>query len=405
MTTRPTIELDKHDYVSLLKRLKFFQKIIHEISARKPLQELLDQIISSSKKLLDSEAASLLLYSKAENVLYFHTLVGGTASSLKSKSVKPGEGIAGWVADKKEALIINDCYNDPRFNKSFDTSSGFRTHNMICVPMIYKQELIGVIQSINKKNNAPFAKEDLDLFEALADQCAVAIENARLIDIEIKAEHTKHEMETAWIIQSRFLPEKLPPVKDVEMGIKLKPANEIGGDYFNVIRIDDENTLFFVADVSGKSIPAALIVSTLYSFLQFYFIVRNEKFDPLDMAHSFNKFLISSTTLDKFATAWFGIYNSDKKTLLSINAGHNPPYLIKNGANSLIKLTVGGLVLGSIDFPYSCEKIELSKGDTLIFYTDGIPEAMNINQEEFGETRFEKLLLANKNLSLAICQK
>jgi len=398
MAVRSRVELDKSEYLSLLKRIKFFQTIIHDISARKPLHELLDQIISSSKKLLDTEAASLLLYDKGASTLFFHTISGGTGASLKSRPLKIGEGIGGWVAKKKESLIINDCYSDPRFNKDFDKSTGFKTRNMICVPMIDKHDLIGIIQAINKKNGEKFNTEDLHLFEALGAQCAVAIENARLIEIEIKAEQTKHEMETAWQIQQRFLPEKIPTVKDVDISIKLKPAKEIGGDYFNVIRIDNDTTLFFVADVSGKSIPAALIVSTLYSFLKFYFIVKKEYFDAKEFVQSFNRFLISSTTSDKFATAWFGFYNQSNKNLISINAGHNPTYLFKHKNSSFEKLSAGGLMLGSLELPYDSEIIDLQTGDMLIFYTDGITEAMNKDEEEFGEERFEEFLFKNKTL-------
>jgi len=398
MATKGTIELDKYEYIALLKRLKFFQSISRDISARKPLSQLLDEIISASKKLLNSEAASLLIYNKKEDILYFHTLAGNKSASLKSQALKLEEGIGGWVAAKRDSLIINDCYSDPRFNKSFDLSTGFHTRNMMCVPMINKEDLIGVIQVINKKNNEFFNKEDLQLFEALAVQCAVAIENARLIDIEIKAEQTKHEMETAWKIQQRFLPEMLPLVKDIEMSIKLKPAKEIGGDYFNVIKIDENNTLFFIADVSGKSVPAALIVSTLYSFLQFYFIIRKETIDAKNFVELFNKFLVTSTTPDKFVTAWFGFYNHSEKSLISISAGHNPTYFLKHNSDSFVKLSAGGLIMGSIDFPYDYETVKLDSGDTIIFYTDGVPEAMNINEEEFGEKRFEELLLSNRDL-------
>ena len=351
MATKGTIELDKFEYFALLKRMKFFQSISRDISSRKPLNQLLDEIISASKKLLNSEAASLLIYNKEVNTLYFHTLAGNKSASLKSQTLKMGEGIGGWVAAKKDPLIINDCYNDPRFDKSFDLTTGFHTRNMICVPMINNEDLIGVIQVINKKNNEVFNKEDLQLFEALAVQCAVAIENSRLIDIEIKAEQTKHEMETAWKIQQRFLPEKLPFVKDIEMCIKLKSAKEIGGDYFNVIKIDDNNTLFFIADVSGKSVPAALIVSTLFSFLQFYFIVKRETVDAKTFVELFNKFLVTSTTPDKFVTAWFGFYNQLEKNLISISAGHNPTYFLKHDSDSFVKLTTGGLIMGSIDIP------------------------------------------------------
>ncbi len=399
MATRATIELNKGEYVSLLRRLKFFQTITRDISERKPLQELLDEIIAASKKLLEADAASLLLYNKVDDDLYFHTISGGTGTSLKSKPLKVGEGIGGWVAQKRESLIIDDCYTDPRFNKEFDISTGFHTRNMVCVPMINKNNLVGIIQVINKKSGLNFGREDLQLFEALAAQCAVAIDNARLIEIEIKAEQTKYELETAFKIQQRFLPEILPYVNNVDLCIKLKSAKEIGGDYFNVIEVDGETTLFFVGDVSGKSIPAALIVSTLYSFLKFYFIISKNNFDTIEFVQSFNKFLIASTTPDKFVTAWFGFYNCKSNRLTSINAGHNPIYFFRNNSDSFDKLSVGGLMLGSLEFPYCSETIELTSNDMIVFYTDGIPEAMNRDNEEFGENRFEKLLLTNRNLN------
>jgi sigma-B regulation protein RsbU (phosphoserine phosphatase) len=398
MGVRSTIELTKGEYTSLLKKLKFFQSITRDISEKKPLQILLDEIILSSKKLLDTEAASLLLFNKSENSLFFHTVSGGTGKALKSKPVKIGDGIAGWVALRREPLIINDCYNDPRFNKEFDRSSGFQTRNIVCVPMINKEDLVGVIEVINKNNRDEFTKEDLELFGALAVHCAVAIENARLAEIEIKAEQTRSEMNTAWKIQQNFLPQHIPSVGNMEISIKLKSAKEIGGDYFNVIRVNEAVTLFFVGDVSGKSIPAALIVSALFSFLKIYFIIAQENFSETDFVVAFNRFLVASTTPDRFVTAWFGFYNEKEKTLTSINAGHNPVYVIRGDSGSLDKLTAGGLVLGAIELPYNSEKIGLKRDDLIVFYTDGITEAMNVKEEEFGEASFENLLLLNRTL-------
>ena len=399
MPTKGTIELDGKEYSNLLNRIKFFQTIVLEISARKPIEELLDQIMESSKKLLDAEAASLLLFNKDTGMLDFHTVKGGAGKSLKTKGLKLGDGIGGWVAEKREPIIMNDCYNDPRFNKDFDIATGFHTSNMVCTPMIANDNLIGVIQVINKKGKKKFSVEDMELFEALSAQCAVAISNAHSVELEIKAGQIKHEMDTAWKIQQRFLPDKLPLIKNAEMYIKLKPAKEIGGDYYNIIKVDDDNFLFFVADVSGKSVSAALIVSTIYSFLQFYVLTKNSQDNPTDLVQAFNRFLISSTTSDKFATAWFGFYNQADKKLVSINAGHNPPYLLKNNESALGTFTAGGLILGSIDMPYESETIQLDTGDKIVFYTDGVTEAMNIKEEEFGEMKFEDLLAANKNLS------
>ncbi len=390
---------DKRSKNSLIERLRFFQSIVRKISERKPLEKLLDEIIDESKSLLNSEAASLLLYDSKDNLLHYHTVAGRKRSSIKARTIKIGEGIAGWIAGKRIPAIIDDCYSDKRFNREFDSRSGFKTRNMICVPMLKKKELIGVIQSMNKKGNRKFTKEDLDLFEALAAQCAVAIENARLTELEFREEQLKNELETARIIQQRFIQQEFPHFDDIDFDLRLIPAREVGGDYYYVDRINETKTLFMIADVSGKSISAALIVSTLYSFINFYLLQNNSNFVLKHFVESFNKFLISSTTPDKFVTAWFGLFNHTDKSLTGISAGHNPTYLLRGGSDRFETLSEGGLMLGSIDLPYSEERIRLNKGDLISFYTDGVTEAMNSKNIEFGEERFKKILARTRNYS------
>jgi len=386
---------------NILSRLNFFQDITQKIFEKKPLKKLLDEIIFASKQLLQAEASSLLLYNKEDKQLHFHTVTGDKGKTIKSQSIKLGVGIAGWAAKNKKPIIIGDCYKDSRFNKEFDLKSGFRTRNMICVPMVRKKELIGVIQTMNKKGKEAFTAEDLKLFEALAAQCAVAIDNARLIELEIRSAEIKYELNTAHNIQMKLIPQSIPSFDDLEISVKLVPAKEVGGDYFNVVRINKDETLFMIADVTGKSVPAALIVSTVYSFLQTYLILSGNNFNLSQFVVSLNKFLIASTGTDKFVTAWFSLYDHSKEIMHSINAGHNPIYFLKNNSDQLEKLTAGGLMLGSIDFPYTSEELLLLKNDLVVFYTDGIPEAMNSRGEEFGEKNFEDILLLNRNLNVS----
>lgn len=385
---------------NLLKQLKFFEEITQKIFEKKPLEKLLDEIITTSKTLLDAEASSLLLYNRNEKSLIFHTVTGEKKKLLKSRTLKLGEGISGWVAKHKKSLVIADCYRDPRFNREFDLKTGFKTRNMICVPMVRKKELIGVIQTMNKRGRKSFSSNDLKLFEALAAQCALAIENARLFELEIKSEQLRYELETARNIQMKLIPQTLPKFTDLEIDVRLIPAREIGGDYFNIIRISENKTLFLVADVSGKSVPAALIVSTVYSFLQTYLILDTLNFELTQFVESLNKFLIQSTGSDKFVTAWFGLYDHSSKELKSINAGHNAVYLLKENLNNLTEISAGGLMLGSIELPYNFETIRLETNDLLVFYTDGIPEAMNLHGAEFGEMRFKNILLNFKDESI-----
>lgn len=384
---------DRPNYSDLIERLLFFNKVSQNILEKKPLPDLLNEIISSSKSLLNAEASSLLLYNNSEKHLYFHTVSGEKRKALTHKKIKIGEGIAGWVAHHKKEINIDDCYSDPRFNKDFDIATGFRTRNMLCAPMIRKNELVGVIQVINKKNNRLFNQQDIDLFNLLASECALAIENARLTEVEIKTEQLNYELKIAHQIQQKLLPSELPSFDNIDISAKLIPAKEVGGDYYNVIKINDNQTLLFVADVSGKSVSAALIVSTIYSFIQTYLIISKEKFDLKDFVQSLNRFLITSTTQDKFATAWFGLLIHPEKKIISINAGHNPTYFFDSSISELIELNKGGLLLGSIDFTYDSETINLKSDDLIIFYTDGIPEAMNKSNIEYGEDRFKKLIV------------
>jgi sigma-B regulation protein RsbU (phosphoserine phosphatase) len=239
-----------------------------------------------------------------------------------------------------------------------------------------------------------FTERDLDFFMILSSHCAIAIENARLNEMEIREKQTYHEIETAKLIQSKFLPNKIPQFKDLDIAVRLVQAKQIGGDYFNIIKLNERFTFFMVADVAGKSISAALIVSTIYSYLQTYLILNKSGFNLIKFVVSLNIFLNNCTTVDKFVSAWFGLYDHKKKVFESLNAGHNPIFLVKK--DNIVWLQEGGLLLGNFDMGYTSEKLKVEKGDMIFFYTDGITETLNKNLEEFGQTKLE-IALAGQN--------
>ncbi|MCK9280174.1 MAG: SpoIIE family protein phosphatase [Melioribacteraceae bacterium] len=395
MPKKDLLNSENAAYLKIFERLKFFESVSLKITERKPLSELLDEIIITSQELLKSEAASLLLYHKSDSKLHFHTVHGDHTNELLSNTLEIGEGLAGSCAKLLEPFIINECYSDERFNQNYDKRTGFKTRNMICCPMIKNGSLVGVIQVMNKKDNLPYDNEDRDLFYALASQCAVSIENERLIDIEIKNMQMQYELDTARHIQEKYLQQKLPSFNDIDMSIKLIPAKEVGGDYFSILKITPHKTLIFIGDVAGKSIPAALIVPVLYSFINSYTLLRTTDFNLIDFTSAFNKFLITCTTADKYATAWLGLIDHKLKTLESINAGHNPTMIINK--SGIKKLESGGFMLGVLDAPYISETEKLNPDDLIVFYTDGVTEAMDIDENEFGEERFENFLLEKYN--------
>ncbi len=381
---------------SMNEKLTFLHQISLKISEIKPLPDLLNEIMESSKQLMQAEASSLLLYEAADERLHFYVATGEMGELIKKFSMNMGEGIGGWVAENRESLMIEDCYQDSRFNPEYDKKSQFKTRSMICVPMVRKGKLLGVIEVINKTGTGIFNEDDLSLFETLAAQCAIAIENYHLTQKQIETEALERELDTARKIQDELIPKSMPPFTDLDLAPLILPAHQVGGDYYNVVSIHENRTLFIMADVSGKSISAALIVSTLDACLKCYLKIRPEPFDLLNLVKTMNRVLVESTTELQFATCWFGLYQHDTRTFTSVNAGHNPPYLLKEGSSDVISLNAGGLFLGGMEVPYQSEQIVLNSTDVLVAYTDGVTEAWNDQEEDYGDERFIQIIQQNK---------
>lgn len=387
------------DLQILIDRMDFLHSVSQKISAKKSLPALLEEIMEESKNLMNAEASSLLLYDEKKRKLSFQVATGDKGKIVEKYSVPLGTGIAGWVAKHQAPLNIKDCYNDSRFNPKFDKKSNFKTTSMICVPLLRDDKLVGVMQVINKNDGEPFDDVDMHIFETLASQCAIAIENAQLVESQLEAELLKIELETARAIQENLLPKQLPQYDDISLGAKLVAAEQVGGDYFNILRLNDNESLFMIADVSGKGIPAALIVSTIHSCLQTFLHLNQEHFDLMGFVNNLNTVLIDSTTSDKFATCWLGLYDHHSKKMQSVNCGHNPPFIFRQGQERPISLDAGGIFLGGIKAPMTSEMVQMLSNDVLLVYTDGVTEAWDIDQNMYEEKRMQHVIWKNIELS------
>jgi len=390
-------KLDELEYQC--KEMNFLHEISQKISEKKSLPRLLNEIMESSKLVMNAEASSLLLYDPKDKKLHFKVATGEKGKTVSKYSVDLGVGIAGWVAKHREPLLIEDCYRDPRFSPEYDKKTKFKTKSMVCVPLIRKKQLIGVIQVLNKKNGDVFEESDLTTFETLASQCAISIENAKLIEAQIEAEALERELETAREIQQKLLPSMLPQFDDIQVAANLIPAKLVGGDYYDILKIDEEKTLFFISDVSGKGIPSALIVSTIYSCLETYLNMNKKKLKLLDLVLAMNKVLLDATTIDKYATCWFGLFDHKTKFLTSINAGHNAPLIFRKRFEQPRALKEGGIFLGCLNVPFEKEEIQLQSDDVLVFFTDGVTEAWNEKNEDYEEKRLIEIVRKNTHRS------
>ena len=244
-----------------------------------------------------------------------------------------------------------------------------------------------------RKGTTAFSDLDNLLLKAIARQVQASIENEYLLGQSLEKERIEKELNLAAAIQQRIIPKELPRIEGYEIaGINI-PSREVGGDYYDCIDMGSGKFALIIADVAGKGISAALLVNTLnaalYSYLEFNL--------PLtDLADKLNKLIFKSSPSDKYITFFMAVLNSGTGELDIVNAGHNPIFLLRKSGD-LEQIEAGGIGLGMFDFgiPYNGTKLKMEAGEKLFLYTDGIPEAMNLNEEEYTDERMIDLLKIN----------
>lgn len=385
----------------MISEITTLHEITRALDSGQNLEALLYYIMEKCKLIMNAEASSLMLVIPETNELEFKVVLGPKSEEVKPFRLPIGKGISGWVAKTGKPVLIPDAYKDKRFDPSFDKRSGFVTRSMLCVPMIHKKKTIGVMTVLNRHDQFSFTENDKVLLTIFASQAALAIENAKLLLEAIEKERLQKELQVAAEIQNLLIPQKLPEIKNLDISATYLPCLEISGDFYNIIPLGKNRFAFVVADVSGKGIPGAMVVSNMQATLRAYL---EQSDDLLSIVSKLNSSIIDQTTDDRFITFFIGIYDENKMTLEYVNAGHNPP-LHYNGSKKIGKLKTGGIFIGFLPFDYKSEKIQLKPGDILTFYTDGLIEAMNDNDVEFGEDKVIKIIEKKSKLSSKNIQK
>ncbi|MFH1755503.1 MAG: GAF domain-containing SpoIIE family protein phosphatase, partial [Candidatus Latescibacterota bacterium] len=319
------------------------------------------------------------------------TLVRAMRTSSAHERFHLNQNLLGWMHLHKRPLQTNDPRNDERFRGVKWEES---IHSLICVPLMVKSELIGVLTVYNKKSKAKFTEADQRLLGIIAAQSAQVVENARLYEEEKAHAILQQQIRLARQIQIDLLPSEPPEMPGYEIAGMSIPAQEVGGDYFDFIFIDDKRLAICLGDVSGKGLPASLLMANLQATL------RGQTFFEIsagECTSRSNKLLYKSTDPEKFATLFYGVLNRETHEFCFCNAGHENPMLFTNSGKP-VRLATGGLVLGvSQDFQFEEETIVIASGGLLVIFSDGVSEASNPDDEQFGDDRLLELIRANRN--------
>ncbi|HEY6766217.1 MAG TPA: GAF domain-containing SpoIIE family protein phosphatase, partial [Candidatus Sulfotelmatobacter sp.] len=260
----------------------------------------------------------------------------------------------------------------------------------LLLPMPGRARLIGLMTLGPKKSEEAYTPTDLRTLQSVAAQTGLTLEVAELVrtlaDESAQRERMNREVEIAREVQQRLFPQSIPEIEGVSLAGRCRPASEVGGDYYDLIELEGGNLGFAIGDVSGKGISAALIMASLRASLRG--LILDDPGNLAKMMQKVNRLVYEASTSSRYATFFFAIFDPETRDLRYVNAGHNPPVLVKKDSGELQRLEACGPVVGLLPFvAYEEQSLILQPGDLLIAYTDGISEAMTADDEEWGEDR------------------
>jgi len=359
------------------------------------LRETLNTVFYNILNVIQAEAGSMFLVDEHTKTLVCRICQG--PKDITGVFVPFGVGIVGHVAKTRQVDVTSDVKRDKRHFSQIDEQSGFITRSMVSVPLISRDDLLGVIQVINKKGGKTFSQEDVNLLQSLSSGAALAIQNAKYAQRLIQEERIRSELLIAHQIQQGILPGAFEGPPGIHFEATNVPAKDVGGDFYDYFQVAPQEYGFMIGDVCGKGVPAAIFMASSRSIIKSQSLANP---DPVQVIQLANKLIAEDAQHGIFVTVFYGMYNLETRLLRFINAGHTLPFLYRASTASCASLFNTNFPLGVFD-PFSFQKSEmlLESGDLLVLYTDGVNEALNPLREQFGQERLVELILEYANRS------
>lgn len=386
--------------LTTIDKLRMLLDITQKISRSLDLQEVLNQVMDTLDSLIPYDAAGIFvlecvdkdLVPEGEEPCSFKSeaVRGYDIDELSDLHLKLGEGLIGHVAMTREPIISPDVSQSPVYLNARD-----RTRSEMVAPIISNDEVIGVFDLESDQFDA-YSKDDLDVLMLLAAQVAIIIEKVMLHEQLIEKKRLEGQLEVARQVQLELLPAGDPELSGYDISAYNFPTEEVSGDYYDWVSIYEDQIAIVIADVSGKGVPAALLMAFLRASLR---AATHIGYSTRISMAKVNYLLWESIERNQFVTAFYGILDGPNRTLSYSNAGHSPVLLVEaNGEHRFIDR--GNVPLGMFrDTRYHEYYLSLEPGDLLVLYTDGVTEANNASGEEFGRERLAEAVKAHSSLS------
>jgi len=370
------------DESTLRRHLEVLLGVMRRLASEPRLDPLLGSIAEETCELLDAERTTLFLYDAATDELTSRTV---TESEIEVIRFPADRGIAGAVARSKRPLIIPDAYADPRFNPDVDRKTGWRTRDILAVPMTNLEgELVGVLEALNKRAGS-FTQDDTALLTALADQAGVALERARLLEEFLAKRRLEDEMELARDIQIGLLPQEAPGLDGFDLAGWSQPSEYAGGDFFDIFTWGDGRVGLMLGDAVGHGVGPALLAAETRALVR-ALALRESR--PDVVLCDTNRLLAADVGEGRFVTLALAVADAAEGAVSYASAGQGPIVLMRaDGHHEQFNAT--GLPLGILpDAPIEAgEPIRLAPGDAFLLISDGIFECETAGDGDLGMDR------------------
>ncbi len=364
-------------------QLSAISEVSRQVAAIVNLEELFSRVVHLIQASFGYDFVQILTLQ--EDTLVFRASTGELHATRRADSytIALGQGITGWVAANGEPLLANDISQEPRYLPDPEHQLQ-ATRSELAVPLKIEERVLGVLDVQSNRVGA-FDKDDLFVLKTLADQIAIAIQEARLYQEALARQRLEQELVLAAQIQASLLPENVPVIPGYEVAAFWRPALEMAGDFYDFVTLTEGRWGFVIADVSDKGIPAAMFMAATRSMVRASVLGRRPPVEAITRA---NALILRDTRADMFVTLCYCVLDPSTGHLIYVNAGHTPPLIYRAKADRTDYLHSKGIVLGAIEDIRLEEKVvTLRPGDVLVLYTDGVTEAITLEEVDFGEER------------------
>lgn len=372
-----------------IERDEQLYQLVTLVAGELSLQEVLDKLAEAAVLAVGVKACSIRLLDDEAGDLKMRSTYGLSEEYRNKGQVSKHDDVIKAAFDGK-AVVVDDMRIDGRVKyKKAAKKEGLVSQ--LTVVMRFRNKGIGVLRLYSPKPKH-FDEDDIVLARAVASQCAVAITNARLYSRAVDGARMAEQMRLAGIVQRRMIPDSAPLIDGFDIAATYIPCFDVGGDFYDFIKPADGRLVIAIADVIGKGVPAAIMTSSFRGALRAYSDMYHDPGDICDVIAKLNRLACDECRDGEFVTLFYAVFDTKKKTLTYCNCGHEPVVLSRNGCIS--DMEAGGLVLGvERDVEYEIETLDLSSEDVLLFYTDGLTDAINYEGSSWGREKMLKALL------------